>query len=747
MSNFREAVDRALREERWDDYEEIWLDALENESGSMDEYLRAARIAAEANQGHRVSSVLALLAPQIDALRVEKRQTFYETLVMCSPKNRDYRDRLLDVYREQYGSAPGFDTYVKTADLQRTDDPATAIQSFYNMVKYMTGSFVYHRSGWGVGQITDVDGIAGVAVVDFKDKPGHRVQIDALPDICEQLPEDHFLIMQWKQPEALEDLRDNKPAELVKKVLRTSSKPMALPRIRQTLIGAVVPTGSWSKWWTKARNQLKKDSEVGTTSSRTPEYFLLEGPEGIAASLDRRLANQGLKQQLRILREAIEDAETDDEKDAVRPYLDKLPAAVSISDGPPELKLEALLFMKHREIDYSSMPPVQEILDRSEHPGDVINLLPRQEDQREVIDMLRETHADAWERMHTDFLLRSDDAPRRYLVELMCNEAREEEIDECAKQTVRVPKNAPLYFLWLVKKVGLSNYDLIPSLEGTRGIDLYLKGLSLLNDFNVQNSEKSSPVLDLTIKRYKQQLAGRPYKVLISVLKDAEISAVRAVYKEIEASTAFSSASKQGLLAAILREQPTVLARGAAEKQQDVAVDDSVIYSTDVGIARKRKELEEIRNDKLPAIFKLIGEAAEFGDLSENAEFTSAIEERENLNRRAMEIQSQLDKVRRIDPKDASTEFVTLGSRVTLTNTINQERNTFSLLGPWDGGPEDGVLSYMSPLGRALVDKKPGEEFSVTLPTGEANFRVEAIQLHGGPDLPAASASSASEHS
>ncbi len=737
MSNFREAVDRALREERWDDYEEIWLDALESNTSTIAEFLRAARIATEAGQGPKVASVLSLLIPQADGMRIDKKREFYEALVTCSPKNRDFRDQLLVVYKEQFGDAPGFDTYVKTADLKRTSDPAAAIESFYNLVKYMPGSYVYHRSGWGIGEITDVDGVSGVAIIDFKEKPGHRVQIDAIPDICEQLPKDHLMVLQWKSPETLSDLRDNDPVELIKKVLRTSKKPLALARIREKLLGSIVATGSWTKWWTKARNLIKKDPEVGATSSRTPEYFLLEGPEGLAASLERRLAKQHLKQQLRILREAVEDAETDAEQDAVRPFLEKLPAALTISDAPPGVALECLLFMKHQGIDLTAMPSVHETLERSDHPGDVINLLGRQEDQKEVIDMLRSESGEAWERMHTDLLLRADDAPRRYLVQLMSDESREDEIDQWAKDIHRLPKNAPLFFLWLVKKVGLGNFDMIPSLAEHRGIDLYLKGLTLLNDFCVQSLEKTDAMLELTIKRYKQQLAGRPYKVLIEVTSNSEIAAVRNVYKEIDSSAAFSSSAKQGLLAAVLRVQPTVLV-STIDRTTTAASDDSVIYSTDYGIEKKQKELEEIRNDKLPAIFKLIGEAAEFGDLSENAEFTSAIEERENLNRRAMEIQGQLDKVRRINPKEASTDYVTLGSRIAMTDLGSNEPSTFSLLGPWDGGPQDNVLSYMSPLGRAVMDKKIGEEFTVALPTGESVYRIDNIGRHGEP-MPEAS--------
>ena len=90
MSNFREAIDRALREERWEDYEEIWLDALENNAGTLGEFLRAARIACEARQGHRVGSVLSLMAPQVDTMRIEKKREFCEAFMKQSPRSSDF---------------------------------------------------------------------------------------------------------------------------------------------------------------------------------------------------------------------------------------------------------------------------------------------------------------------------------------------------------------------------------------------------------------------------------------------------------------------------------------------------------------------------------------------------------------------------------------------------------------------------------------------------------------------------------
>jgi transcription elongation factor GreA len=194
---------------------------------------------------------------------------------------------------------------------------------------------------------------------------------------------------------------------------------------------------------------------------------------------------------------------------------------------------------------------------------------------------------------------------------------------------------------------------------------------------------------------------------------------------QLAGSRSISDSNLEKAKAIILRKFPKVLAgqasRGSAVAQQ------SAIYSTQFGMDKVQNQLTEIRNEKLPAIFKAIGDAAALGDLSENAEFTSAIEERENLNRKVMELQGDLDRARLIDPEEASTDQIGLGSKIKFHNISTDSTFEYCLLGPWDGGPDNGVLSYLSPLGKAMLQKKEGEEFDVELPTGVHKVKVLEI--------------------
>ena len=97
---------------------------------------------------------------------------------------------------------------------------------------------------------------------------------------------------------------------------------------------------------------------------------------------------------------------------------------------------------------------------------------------------------------------------------------------------------------------------------------------------------------------------------------------------------------------------------------------------------------------------------------------------------RVLELQAQLDTAVRIDLTEVDTSQVSIGTRVTLRNLTEDAVETYSILGPWDGDPTAGVVSYRAPLGRALLNKEVGEEIDVELPDGSVQYRIDKIEPH-----------------
>lgn len=726
MSQLVKSLKSALRESRWEDYEEIWLDAIEAESGELEDYLTAARLTLEANEGKRAALMLSLLAPQAATMKPQERCAFLEVMVCCDPKEADHREALIATYEEIHGRKPGYAVYLKATNIRRSRTPAQSIELFQRMIQFVPGCFVYHRSGWGVGEILDVNSMERVAIIDFERMPQHRVAVGAIPDICDLLPADDFRVLAWRDPAGLQEMAATTPVKLFKTVLRSTNRRLPLAIIREAIAGKVFPSNEWSRWWAKVRTAIKKDPEIGIGGDKKAEYFLRQGEGDSLTELGERLRGSDLKTRLRLLREALVDFP--DERRQLDPHFAAIQRSLKHRDAELPLLLECLLFLHHEDYRVDELPTALSLIEGWDNPADVINGLSRVDDQIECLDLLRGQSGEGWPQLLSDLLLASDDAPREYLIRLMEEDGRAAEIDEMARTISRLPKRAPHFFLWLVRQRCGASFPLVPSIESATPADYFLRALLLLDDVAARSQHDPADVtLALQVKRMRQRIGGHPYNLMRQSLGGAATSVWREVYHQVEGCRGLSDAIRKRMLTFLLRDNPGML---SSKKRVVAKLDESTLYATESAIIRKRRELEYLCNDKLPEIHKAIGDAAEMGDLSENYEFASAIEERENTNRQVMELQKQLDRVTRIDLGLATTDRVSIGSRATLTNLETDETEVFSVLGPWDMDPEHGVVSYLSPLGSALMDAVKGGEVEVKLPEGIAHYRVEQIEVH-----------------
>ena len=90
-------------------------------------------------------------------------------------------------------------------------------------------------------------------------------------------------------------------------------------------------------------------------------------------------------------------------------------------------------------------------------------------------------------------------------------------------------------------------------------------------------------------------------------------------------------------------------------------------------------------------------------------------------------MKENLDRVKLIKPDTVKAREVALGSKFIVRNLRTGEEIGYSMLGPWDGSPEDGVLSYLSPLGQVFHGRKEGEEFEAQLPGGTENYKLLSV--------------------
>ncbi|MBD3794334.1 MAG: transcription elongation factor GreA [Epsilonproteobacteria bacterium] len=138
-------------------------------------------------------------------------------------------------------------------------------------------------------------------------------------------------------------------------------------------------------------------------------------------------------------------------------------------------------------------------------------------------------------------------------------------------------------------------------------------------------------------------------------------------------------------------------------------------------------ELEQLKNVERAKIGKVIEEARELGDLKENSEYHSAKEKQGWIETRIIEVTDLLSRAQVINPAVLCHDRVCFGSCVTLIDIDNDARLTYTIVGSVESNPSKSLISINSPVARALMGKKEGDEIDVILPNGQRSFEIESI--------------------
>ena len=148
-------------------------------------------------------------------------------------------------------------------------------------------------------------------------------------------------------------------------------------------------------------------------------------------------------------------------------------------------------------------------------------------------------------------------------------------------------------------------------------------------------------------------------------------------------------------------------------------------YLTKERLEELKQELETLRGDKRREVADRLKQAKEFGDLSENSEYSEARDEQSRVEGRINELEDILKNAAIIN-RQVGSDRVVIGSMVTVKK--DSKLFQYRIVGSNEAKPEDGKISNESPLGKAFLDKKVGESVRVTIPGGMAAYQIMKIE-------------------
>lgn len=142
-----------------------------------------------------------------------------------------------------------------------------------------------------------------------------------------------------------------------------------------------------------------------------------------------------------------------------------------------------------------------------------------------------------------------------------------------------------------------------------------------------------------------------------------------------------------------------------------------------------REELRRLKSEERPRIIQAIAEARAHGDLKENAEYHAAKEQQGFVEGRIKEIEAKLSNIQVIDVTTVDAKGrVVFGSTVELLDEQTGQEIVYKIVGEDEADIKTGLISFTSPIARALIGKNEGDEVRFSAPGGEKHYEVIAVR-------------------
>ena len=156
---------------------------------------------------------------------------------------------------------------------------------------------------------------------------------------------------------------------------------------------------------------------------------------------------------------------------------------------------------------------------------------------------------------------------------------------------------------------------------------------------------------------------------------------------------------------------------------------DDKVPMTKKGHEILQEELKKLKFQERPAIIAAIEEARGHGDLSENAEYHSAREQQSFIEGRILELESAVSRAQVIDTASLSGDKILFGATIDLADLDTDQKHRYQVVGQYEANLEQGLISILSPLAKALIGKKNGDIIEVNTPKGIKSYEILGVSF------------------
>ncbi|MDR3301230.1 MAG: transcription elongation factor GreA [Spirochaetaceae bacterium] len=755
---YRKALNRYINKQLFTNVREIWQKLLEYLPEEIDYFLHLQKRVAKNISPEKAELLL------WDLYHLCRKKNDIETAILVLKQILDYDEKdktarkgITECFRIKYAKHSQLEEYIKVSNLaQDWRNVHEAILDFEKHIAFDKGNFVFHKT-WGVGRISNVTG--DEIAIDFAKKRAHEMSLKMAVNALQTLAKDHIWTLKArKTKEELHAKVKENIAWALKTVIRSFSNRCSIKQIKAELVPSVLAAGEWTTWNTKAKAILEHDPMFGNDPYDIDVYMVRERP----ISMDEKLYNEFKAERkffkrVAILRKFIKQTEAGGDSDFFTEMLDYLTGFLKASnldttnhDNKVQL-MASYLIIKNLSKELPELAPnltlnFNEIYESFEKASAVYAEIKYddkeeadKEDagskeggkktkdsydlQRDFLKQIKELipgWQDEYIKLFAKVVAVSKNKSNIEFVLHSLEEAGESaKIVSLIRNCFENYKEARAAVVWfynnyrdksLYKEAGLSEEKEIITL-------IHVMDITFREIDNHRNTSENKK-----INKQAQTILFEKL-VLVDYIKNADRDNVERIYTLVEDVQDLDPSIKQKLQRSIKEKYADFKFAGISEKRSA----SRTLFVTAAKYTEKQKQLADIMEVQVPQNSKEIAFALSLGDLRENAEYKAAKEKQEMLNSQVVKLKSEIERASIFDPATIDTGHVSFATTVTLDNKTTARQEIYTILGPWESDPDNKIISYLSPLGEAMINKRVGDKFDFSIGAEKNLFEVKEI--------------------
>ncbi len=712
-----------------DEFEDLCLEALEDErlqladlAPAFEELERRAQADRAATLGQMVLEATDAQADPAAALRIAR------VALLGDPKNDGLRERTVTLYRHVHGDKPGFNALLETSGLASGRPARSAVRLIDVCLTLKAGDALISRAENVVVEVLDVDLQHGLVTLRQAGRPKTITPLE-LSQEYERIAPDDFRVLRALKPERIAELLESRPVAVVIGLIHAHGETLSQDVLKHELVPKYIPATQWSKWWSRARARLQRSPHViieGRSPVRlryTAQAWTLED-----ATWDTFTQQSGPGEWLATLEGYLREKRQHKEQPDIgllarcRARLDR--HRMLIEDKRPSDALACALVAERIDELASGLGDgttglAGDMLRQSDDPAALIGGLGNETLWARALAALAAARPEDGAARAVQLVPIAPPALLDRIVALARQAGLLELVQTHVDTALADPVDYPELTYWLWKGSKESAGLRLPADDAL--FTTIVQTLSALG-------RTLMPATDV-MKRFRQRmrmvLALGDYARVRKCME--RITADRAVTlrTQLERLEGVGDNARLRLLDLLRGVHPAVFV--VQRRRVEPWEDPEVLWNTAAGIRRKTKERDYLVNVTMRENAKRIGEAASHGDLSENAEYKSALEERDLLRARLAQMNNDLALADTIQSHQVPAGHVGVGSRVTLRDVADGTSRVMTFLGPFDTDLEKGIYNYRAPLSLRLMGARVGQRRMLTLGDHEREFEVVEI--------------------